>query len=135
VATWQADFTIVLAAPWPADYAARLDAITARSRELWPATTTWGTDDGNRLDVHVEDGQPASGLLRLDLRCWDQRFVEPVLGLLRDWGCRLTGPSGQPVEPILGDVALAARGSPAFRFVKDPELFFRRLHMGGLEDA
>ena len=135
MATWQADFTVLFSAPWPPDYAKRLDSVASRSRELWPSTTTWGHEEGNRLDVHFEDGHPDTAMLRLDMSSWDSQFAEHVLSLLRQWGCRLTGPNGQVVEAVLGDVALAARGSPAFRFVKDPDLFFRRLQLGGLEDA
>jgi hypothetical protein len=135
VAVWQADFILVISRAWPLDYAARLDAVAARSRQLLPSTTTWGSDDGNRLDVYTKNERPADGLLRLDLRAWGQQFVEAVLGLLREWSCGLEDPGGRPVEPVLGEVALAAGGSPAFRFVEDPEAFFRRVRLGGLEDA
>jgi len=135
MAVWQADFTILIARSWPSDFAVRLDAVAPRSRPLLPGTAPWGSDDGNRLDVYIDEGQPTEGQLRLDLRNWDERFVEPVLELLRDWGSTLAGPGGRAVEPVLGEVALAARGSPAFRFVEDPEMFFRRLELGGLEDA
>jgi hypothetical protein len=41
---------------------------------------------------------------------------------------------GPPVgDP--GEFALALRGSPAFRFVADPEAFLQRVSLGGHEDA
>jgi hypothetical protein len=135
VATWQADFSLVISRPWPPDYAGRLDAVALRCRQLLPSTTTWGSEDGNRLDVFVKDGRPSEGLLRLDLRDWDAGFATSILALLREWSCGLVGPGERRVEPVLGDVALAARGSPAFRFVQDTEAFFRRLQLGGIEDV
>jgi hypothetical protein len=135
VAVWQADFTIHVVQPLPPDFAMRLDAVAPRSRPLLPQTLTWGTADGNRLDLYLEGGRACEALLRLDLRNWDQSFLIGVLGLVQAWGCTLTTPDGRLVEPVLGEVALAVRGSPAFRFVEDPERFFRRLQLGGLEDA
>ena len=135
MAVWQADFSVRVNRPLPDGYDTSLDSIAPRSHQLWPGNATWGSQDGNRLDLHLEDGQPTEGLLRLDLRAWDPVFVEGMLGLLLRWGTTLVGPQGQTVEPVLGEVALAVRGSPAFRFVESPEHFLRRLRFGGLEDA
>jgi len=43
--------------------------------------------------------------------------------------------SGGPVTGDPTELALALRGSPAFRFVEDPDAFLRRVTIGGHEDA
>jgi hypothetical protein len=135
MATWQADFYLIPTGPWLPDYHVLLDALAPRGPSWSSEIETWGQDDGNRFDVHIERGQPTDGLLRLDMRKWDPLFTAGVLALLKQQGFGLEDERGNWVEPVLGDVALAARGSPAFRFVEDPERFFRRLELGGLEDA
>jgi hypothetical protein len=69
------------------------------------------------------------------MRKWDTAFISGVLSVLKEQRFGLEDEAGNWVEPLVGEVALAARGSPAFRFVEDPERFFRRLRLGGLEDA
>jgi hypothetical protein len=135
MAVWQADFHLIPGGPWLADYRARLDALVPRGASWSPEIETWGAEDGNRLDVYLFEGAPSDGLLRLDLRNWDQAFTVGVLALLKQQEFGLEDTSGRWIEPVLGDVALAARGSPAFRFVEDPERFLRRLELGGLEDV
>jgi hypothetical protein len=135
MATWQADFYLIPSGPWLSDYQARLDAIAPRGRSWSREIETWGPEDGNRLDVHLRAGTPIDGLLRLDMRTWDPSFTSGVLDLLKEQRFGLEDAAGRWVEPVLGEVALAARGSAAFRFVEDPEGFLRRLELGGLEDA
>jgi hypothetical protein len=135
VAVWQADFPIVLSRPLPPDYAARLSGFLAPLHQLIPQTATWGTEDGHRIDFSIEASSPVDGLLRLDMRAWDPAFLNPILMLLREWGCKLAGKDGRLLEPVMGEIALAARSSPAFRFVDDPTSFLRRVELGGWEDA
>jgi hypothetical protein len=135
MAIWQADFFLIPSGAWLPDYRARLDHLAPRGRSWSAEIETWGAEDGNRLDVYLVNGAPSDGLLRLDLRNWDPAFTAGVLALLKAQRFTLEDGSGRLIEPVLGDVALAARGSPAFRFVEDPERFFRRLELGGLEDA
>jgi hypothetical protein len=135
MATWQADFYLIPSGPWLNDYRARLDAMAPRGSTWSSEIESWGPEDGNRVDVYLVDGKPSDGLLRLDLRNWDLAFITGLLALLKEQGFGLEDPSGRWVEPVLGDVALSARGSAAFRFVENPDQFFRRLELGGLEDA
>ena len=135
MAIWQADFPIQVTRALPPDFRARLCEILPVSRPLFDDMETWGAEDGTRVDLYFDRGKPNEGLLRLDLRAWDPVLAGEILARLRQWGCNLLARSGAPLEPVLGDVALAARCMPAFRFVEDPERFFRRLQAGGLEDA
>jgi hypothetical protein len=106
-----------------------------RCRDLGLGATTWGTEDGLRIDLIYDHGCVLEGLLRLDLRAWDSAVIGRLLGHLHTWGARLVMGQNAPIEPLIGEVALSCRGSPAFRFVEDPERFLRRLSLGGLEDA
>jgi hypothetical protein len=135
MAVWQSDFYIIPTGHWLPDYRERLDTLAPRGSSWSQAIETWGTEDGNRVDVYLVDGIPSDGVVRLDLRNWDEAFTAGVLALLHEQRFGLEDPTGRWVEPVLGEVALSARGSPAFRFVEDPEQFLRRLRLGGLDDA
>ena len=135
MAAWQADFAIIPAGAWPTDYRERLDAVATRNRSWHADLETWGVEDGNRVDVHLERGAPVDGRLRVDLRRWDPAFIRDVLALMSAAALTLTDEAGARVEPNVGELALALRRSAAFRFVDDPEQLLRRLQRGGLADA
>lgn len=134
MATWQADFELLPPpAGMPETFRAHLARLLPPGRSWHEELEVWGSDDGHRLDVWRGGVDGISA--RIDIRAADVQFLERFLEVVRALGCELRNESDQPVAPVLGEFALALRGSPAFRFVQDPELYLRRLQLGGLEDA
>jgi hypothetical protein len=138
MAAWQADFELRPEdAALPADFRERLDALLPRARSWRPDLEIWGEESGNRIDVWpATDRSGGEAILRVDMRAYDHAWATRVFGEVLALGRALwpvwsDGPTiGDP-----GELALALRGSPAFRFVEDPDAFLRRVSLGGHEDA
>ncbi len=135
MATWQAGFAIIPTGRFPAEYRDRLDAIAPRYTSWSSDILAWGVEDGDRVEIYHENGQPVDGSIRIDLREPDARFIRAILEFVRSAGFGLEDELGRWIEPVEGEFMLALRGSRAYRFVENPELFFRRLELGGLDDA
>jgi hypothetical protein len=135
MALWQASFAVIPGGPYPADYRAQLDAIAPPYMSWSSEIVAWGEENGHRLELYLEGGVPSDGLLRIDLRQANLGFLPAVLDWLREWRFGLEDGEGRWIEPVLGDVAVALRGSRAFRFVENPERYFNRLSAGRLDDA
>ena len=135
MAAWQAAFDIIPSGPFPADYRERLDAVASRFVSWNSNILAWGAQDSNCVEIYHESGQPTDGLLRIDLRDPDSVFIEVILRFLQASGFGLEDEQGRRVEPVPSEFALALGGSRAFRFVEDPELYLRRLQLGGLKDV
>jgi hypothetical protein len=138
MAAWQADFELRPdEAPLPPDYRTRLDALLPPARSWAPGLEMWGEEDGNRIDVWPAAGaNGGEAMLRIDLRAydpdWGARALDTIRALGRDlWPVwRDEAPISDPAE-----LALVLSGSPAFRFVENPDAFLRRVRIGGHEDA
>ena len=135
MAAWQASFAIIPSRTYPADYQRRLDAVAPRAPSWSNEIQIWGMEDGNRIDLYLENGAPHDGLIRIDLRDPDPAFIRGTLAFLAASGCGLESEDGHWVEPNEGEFLVALRGSRAFRFVEDPARYLSRLRAGGLEDA
>jgi hypothetical protein len=135
MAVWQVSFAVLPGGPFPSDFRAQLDGLAPPTTSWSAETLAWGEEQGHHLELFLEGGVPTEGRLRIDLRQADLGFVPALLDWLRARRFRLEDSEGRGIEPVLGDVALAMRGAPAFRFVEDPARFFNRLRAGGLEDA
>jgi len=135
MAAWQASYAIIPAGPFPADYRAQLDSMLPRSKSWSGELELWGQEDGNCVHVHLERGQPTDGVLRVDLRSVDSDFIRHILDFLSSMKFGLEDTAGNWVDPNLGEFTLALKRSSAYRFVENPDQFFRRLIAGGLEDA
>jgi hypothetical protein len=119
--------------PVPGLFAA-LDALLTRSTET-ADRIQWGPDDGNRVDVLLENGKIEEILIRIDLREPDPQFIDGVTELAANLGCdflTMDGSFGEADGPTL---AMLIRNSRALRFVRDPMTFLRRVAAGGIEDA
>jgi hypothetical protein len=138
MAAWQADFELRPDdRPLPPDYRARLSALLPAGTSWTPELEMWGEEDGNRIDVWPApraDGGDA--LLRIDMRSYDPAWAARALTTIRDLG-RDLWPAWHDAAPVRDpeELELVLRGSPAFRFVEDPEAFLRRVSLGGHEDA
>lgn len=135
MAAWQVSFAIIPSRTYVAGYQRRLDAVAPRAPSWSNEIQIWGTEDGNRIDIYLENGAPHDGLLRVDLRDPDPAFIRGTLAFLTASGCALESEDGRSVEPNAGEFLLALRGSRAFRFVEDPGRYLNRLRAGGLEDV
>ena len=135
MAAWQATFEFVPTRGFPADYRTQLARLAPHTASWSADLEWWGTEDGNRVDVWSEGGRPVEGLVRIDLRAPDAAFVAGVVAFAAGAGFRLRTAGGAEFEASPGEVALALRGSQAFRFVEDPERYLNRLRVGGLDDA
>ena len=150
MAAWQFDLEIVprglatvpIQEPWadlepPPNWEELVAGVLSPGRSWDPVhLRTWGTEDEHRLDVWVEDGRLRSILARIDARQSDcDSICLRIAQLAQALGGTFRTPAGLIVEPSSGSLAEALEGSAAARFVRDPDLFFRRLRLGGHEDA
>jgi hypothetical protein len=138
MAVWQADFELHPEdAPLPHNYQALLDALLPRTTSWAPELQMWGEEDGNRIDVWpATQAEPPQLWLRIDMRTFDPDWGSQVLSTMRALGRELF-PVWRGDSPVRDpdELVLALRGSPAFRFVEDPNAFMRRVGIGGYEDA
>ncbi len=135
MATWQADFKLVFPRSLARDHRQQLSAILSPGKSWSPDLETWGVEDGHRIDIWHRNGEPQEGNMRLDLRSPDPALFDRILSWVRGNGVELHDEAGRTVEPNIGELSLALRGSKAFRFVENPDMYLRRLKLGGLDDA
>lgn len=146
MAVWQVDFYIVpqralVAAPgrltraildatdwWagtplPADYRTRLAGVAAAASSGSVELETWGTEDGNRVDVWSENGRVRSMVARVDVRRLDPKFGAALLLFVRTASAVLVRGDGLVTEPTINAYAGALRSSSAWRYASDPAAF------------
>lgn len=142
VAAWQVEFSIVprraLAArqrvgqpaladaDWwsaegpPADYRRQLAGVASPTASGNTDLQTWGTEDGNRVDVSSVDGRVVTITARVDVRRLDSKFGAMLLQFARIADAVLVRRDGLIVEPLVGAFAAALRSSAAWQFANDP---------------
>lgn len=135
MAIWEAMFAIIPTGAFPDDYRERLDALGPCFRGWHREMLVWGTDDGSRIELWHEGGTPSSGSLRVDMRDPEPDFVLGALEFLRRAGFGLEDEAGEWVNPEPAEFAGVLRRSRAARFLDDPELYLRRVAVGGWQDA
>ena len=135
MAVWQATFEFRSTAGFPSDFRERLGRIAPPLRSWDDQLEMWGSEDGDRIDVWVEDGQPAEARVRFDLRTPSETFWLAVTQFTAVADTSLTNEAGVEVPPRLADLTAALEGSRAARFIEDPARYFNRLRAGGLEDV
>jgi hypothetical protein len=110
------------------DCESTLSRFTQR-RQTWDSTlSAWGSEDGNRIDLYLVDGAVAECFARLDVRSFDEDFLEGVLGFARRFDCLLVTPRLTLINPTQEALWQELRRSDAWRYVEDPESFLRSLH-------
>jgi hypothetical protein len=110
-------------AAFPADYQLRLDMVATRGRSWTARLETWGSEDGNRVDVALEDGRVQSVIIRVDVRRLDSKFGAALIEFTRKLGALLIRRDGLIIEPTIAAYAGALRTSIAWRFANDPAAF------------
>jgi hypothetical protein len=142
MAAWQVDFYILprrallsrgkldpsdlAATAWwasdtlPSDYQRRLAAVASVGPSPSAALQTWGSEDGNRIDVLSEGGRVSAIMARVDVRRLDSKFGAALLQFVRAVGAVLVRSDGLVVEPTIAAYAASLRNSDAWRFSNDP---------------
>ena len=110
-------------AAFPADYARRLAAMAPLVRSSSADLQTWGTADGNRIDVWSENGKAVRMIARVDVRRLDAKFGAMLLQFARTADAVLVRKDGLVVEPIVGAFGAALRNSTAWQHANDPAAF------------
>ena len=108
----------------PSGYAQRLGAIAALGAQSAPDVQTWGTRDGNRIDVWSVDGQAVRMTAHVDVRRLDAKFGALLLQFARTARAVLVRRDGVVIEPIVGAFGAALRTSEAWQYASDPAASF-----------
>ena len=119
----------------PGDLGQRVDALLSRARAWSPDLETWGTEDGDRIDVWRDEGRVVELTVRFDMRSPNESFILGIATLAHELGCLLLSQERLLVDPKPDTLAALLRQSPAMRFVEDPLAFLRRIRLGGPEDG
>ena len=136
MAAWQADFTLQPEfMALPANYRGRLDALLPRSQGWAAEMEAWGDEDGNRIAVWHDPRGAVEITVRIDVRSLDAGWLERLLEFVLVTRRVLQTPDGRDVDSSLGSLMLVLRGSPAWRFVEDPEAYLRRVSLGDYRDG
>ena len=145
MAIWQVEFAIVprralattprvpiadvLDANWwsaerlPSGYSQQLAAIAPVGSSWTKELQTWGQEDGNRVDVWLENGKPVRMIARVDVRRLDAKFGAMLLQFARIADAVLVRRDGLVVEPLVGAFGTALRSSTAWQYASDPAAF------------
>jgi hypothetical protein len=155
VAAWQCDFLLVPAsnagpsdfaagdvyAEWwtavqpPKGFEAHIAKILPEGRSWSPDLTTWGIEDGTRVDVWREGQRVDSIRVRIDARALDTEVLRDLVALAVYCDAAFLRHDGLFV-PATDAAFLSAIGtSAAARFVDDSGAFLRRIALGGPEDG
>ena len=146
MAVWQVDFVIVprralavlprvpvqdlIDTDWwsherlPSGYSQQLSAIAPVGSSWTAELQTWGQEDGNRVDVWLENGKAARVIARVDVRRLDAKFGAMLLQFARVADALLVRRDGLVVEPLVGAFGAALRSSSAWQYATDPAAYF-----------
>jgi hypothetical protein len=113
------------AEPLPSDYRQKLAAVVTPAPSSSAAVQTWGTEDGNRIDVSTVDGRATMVTARVDVRRLDAKFGAMLLQFARTADAVLIRSDGLVVEPLVGAFGAALRSSEAWRYANDPAAHFK----------
>ena len=108
------------AEPLPLDYQRRLASVASPAPSSSTEVQTWGTEDGNRIDVWSADGRARMVTARVDVRRLDSKFGAMLLQFAKTADAVLVRSDGLVVEPLVGAYAAALRSSKAWRYANDP---------------
>lgn len=108
----------------PSGYSQHLAAIAPPGSSWATELQTWGEQDGNRIDVWSENGNPIRMIARVDVRRLDARFGAMLLQFAKIADAVLIRPDGLVVEPLVGAFGAALRSSRAWQYASDPTAYF-----------
>jgi hypothetical protein len=108
----------------PAGYSQQLAAIVAPGASSAPEQQSWGEEEGNRVEIRVENGRATRMTARVDVRRLDARFGAMLLQFARVADAVLVRQDGVVIEPTVGAFGAALRTSKAWRYASDPAAHF-----------
>jgi hypothetical protein len=120
------DAAIVATTRWWADGSGtrelrdRLGVLVGPPARTTPAIESWGSADGNGVDVHLTNGRIAGVTAHVDVRKLDPKFGAALLGLARSMQSVLVRTDGWVTEPTVGGFSTALRGDPAWAHANEP---------------
>lgn len=107
----------------PVKHERHLAAIAPQSTSPSSGVQTWGDAEGNRIDLWLENGQPARMIARVDVRRLDAAFGAKLLQFARTADAVLIRRDGLVIEPSVGAFGMALRSSEAWQYATDPAAF------------
>jgi hypothetical protein len=158
VAAWQCDFVLVpaiapatasaatapidlVAADWwaaaqpPADFESHITNFLPERTSWSPDLRTWGAEDGTRIDVWREGRRVDSIRIRVDTREVSAETVRHLTALAAHCDAAFLRHDGLFVPNSAEALTSAIGTSAAARFVEDADTFYRRIRLGGPQDA
>lgn len=127
MATWQADFHVVLSNGLPSDYRERIGGLLPVAQSWTDNIEMWGTEDGDRVDVACGAEIPGEVFVRFDLRRWQPELYVRFVAILGELGGELYSADGASVPLEADALQDALRSSPAAAFVENPIAFLGNL--------
>ena len=107
----------------PAGYAQQIAAIAPTGSSSTAERQTWGSEDGNRIDIWSENGRATRMTAHVDVRRLDARFGAMLLQFAKVADAVLVRRDGLVVEPLVGAFGAALRSSTAWQYASDPAAF------------
>jgi hypothetical protein len=87
----------------------------------------FGTEEGNRLDLLLKNGDVDEIRARIDVRVPDLNFMGKLAALVRNNACVFLNSAGHVIEPTVESLCIEIETSPAASFIADPESFLNAL--------
>ena len=98
----------------------RLRLLLGEPSRTTATVESWGTAEGNGVDVHLERGRIARVIAHVDVRKLDPKFGAALLGFARSMQAILVRADGWVAEPTVGAYSGALRGDPAWAHANEP---------------
>jgi hypothetical protein len=98
----------------------KLGALVGPPARATPAIESWGSADGNGIDVHLSNGRIVRIIAHVDVRKLDPKFGAALLGFVRSAQSVLVRADGWVAEPTVGAYSTALRGDPAWAHANEP---------------
>ena len=112
----------------PSDYRDQISSLLPPMKSWSREVLIWGSEEGDRIDVLIEDENVANILARIDARVQPSQFAQAISRLAASWQCVLVDDvSGSVIQADRESVRVALASSAAAAFVADPEAFLRQL--------
>lgn len=111
----------------PIDLPSEVTRLLPESQPWMQDMRTWGTEDGDRVDIYYKDGKIVEALVRLDLRQPSRQFIDGLIALAKRLDAILMTYEGRVLEPTTEQLIESLKSSSAARFVADPIEFLAKL--------
>lgn len=111
----------------PQDVATRIDTFLSKGDGWSGSVLTWGVEDGNRIDLLVEESLIEELQVRLDMRDLSEGFLQEIVRLAGSLEGVFCSGDGTLIAADMPSLAKAMAESDAARFVADPSRFLENL--------